>query len=88
MPSLAPGEEQFDAMRYWRGPIWAVVNFMIAKGCGEQGLQKWADKIRNDTASLIKLAGFSEAFNPESGEGTGGTDFSWTAAMWLHWAGK
>ncbi|MCK0068480.1 MGH1-like glycoside hydrolase domain-containing protein [Kordiimonas laminariae] len=88
MPSLAPGEKQFDAMRYWRGPIWAVVNFMIATGCAEQGLETWADKIRNDTAALIKIAGFSEAFNPESGEGTGGTDFSWTAAMWLHWAGK
>ena len=32
--------------------------------------------------------GFREAFDPRTGEGLGGRDFSWTAAMWLEWAGK
>jgi hypothetical protein len=27
-----------------------------------------------------------EYFCPVTGRGVGGDDFSWTAAMWLHWA--
>ncbi|PCI45117.1 MAG: hypothetical protein COB49_10405 [Alphaproteobacteria bacterium] len=88
MPSLLPDNPRFDAMRYWRGPVWAVVNYMISKGCREVGLVDLSERIKLDTAALMKQSGFYEAFNPETGEGTGGEDFSWTAAMWLHWAGK
>jgi hypothetical protein len=34
----------------------------------------------------MESAGFFESYCPMSGRGTGGGDFSWTAAMWLHWA--
>ncbi len=88
MPSLSPDNPRFDAMRYWRGPVWAVVNYMVSKGCREVGLADLSERIKLDTAMLMRQSGFFEAFNPETGEGTGGEDFSWTAAMWLHWAGK
>ncbi|MCF6197675.1 MAG: hypothetical protein L3J50_13355, partial [Emcibacter sp.] len=88
MPSLSPDNPRFDAMRYWRGPVWAVVNYMIAKGCMETGLVDLSERIKLDTAKLMRQSGFYEAFNPKTGEGTGGENFSWTAAMWLHWAGK
>ncbi len=88
MPSISPDNPRFDAMRYWRGPVWAVVNYMISQGCMEVGLKDLSQRIKIDTANLIRQSGFYEAFNPQTGEGTGGEDFSWTAAMWLHWAGK
>jgi len=88
VPSLPPENDKYDAMRYWRGPVWAVVNYMIARGCAQTGLTEYAERIRSDMNSLIKQSGFYEAFNPETGQGTGGEDFSWTAAMWLCWAGK
>ena len=88
VPSLPFEDPKFDAMRYWRGPVWAVVNYMIAIGCSEVGLTDWSERIKGDTAMLMRQSGFYEAFNPQTGEGTGGEDFSWTAAMWLHWAGK
>ena len=31
--------------------------------------------------------GFYEAYSPIDGTGSGGDDFSWTAAIWLAWAG-
>jgi hypothetical protein len=64
-----------------------VVNYMIGVGLAEQGQPEWAERIRNDCASLVELSGFYESFSPETGAPSGGPDFTWTAAIWLHWCG-
>ncbi|MBV8686612.1 MAG: hypothetical protein JOZ90_11955 [Alphaproteobacteria bacterium] len=87
MPSLDPDDPGFQMIRYWRGPVWSVVNYMIGTGLGEAGHAGWADKVRADTLGLIESSGFYEAFSPVDGTGSGGDDFSWTAAIWLAWAG-
>lgn len=86
MPSLDPDDPGFDSIRYWRGPVWAVVNTMIGTGLAETGHADLAQRIRSDTRALMEGAGFYESYCPVTGRGTGGGDFSWTAAMWLHWA--
>lgn len=88
LPSLEKGSRAYDPMRYWRGPIWLVVSYMVTLGLAEAGHHQWAKRIRTDSAKLIKKSGFYESFSPECGAGTGGDDFSWTAAMWLAWCGK
>ncbi|MEM1261035.1 MAG: hypothetical protein AAGH76_01435 [Pseudomonadota bacterium] len=88
MPSLDPDAEAFDAMRYWRGPIWLVVNYMLAAGFREQGQPTWAERIVADSRKLISEFGFNEAYSPLTGTGTGGKLFSWSAAMWLAWCGR
>ncbi len=85
VPSYDPHSPHFDHRRYWRGPVWAHVNFMIARGLHDIGEDSWANRLRSDTATLIRNAGFSEYFSPVSGEGCGGSSFSWTAAIWLAW---
>jgi glycogen debranching enzyme len=86
MPSLDPDDPGFDSIRYWRGPAWAVVNYLVACGLADAGHASWAHRVRSDTRALIEGAGFFESYCPMTGRGTGGGDFSWTAAMWLHWA--
>lgn len=86
LPSFDPEHPKFDARRYWRGPAWAVVNYLVARGLAEYGFEAEAHRIRMDTRSLIRKSGFFEYFNPLNGEGAGGTDFTWTAAIWLAWA--
>jgi glycogen debranching enzyme len=88
VPSLEAGSRAYDHKRYWRGPIWLVVSYMAAQGLAEAGHHDWAERIRRDSASLIEKSGFYESFSPEDGSGSGGPDFSWTAAMWLAWCGK
>jgi glycogen debranching enzyme len=86
MPSLDPDNSGFDSIRYWRGPVWAVVNYLIGSGLNEAGYTQWGERIRADTRRLMEEAGMYEYYCPNTGRGVGGNDFSWTAAMWLHWA--
>jgi hypothetical protein len=88
MPSLDPHDPGFQMVRYWRGPVWAVVNYMVGTGLAEAGQKAWADRVRGDTRALIEREGFYEAYSPIDGSGSGGDDFSWTAAIWLAWAGR
>jgi alpha,alpha-trehalase len=86
MPSYDPEHDCYEPLRYWRGPVWAMINYMIARGFAEAGDKVRAERLRADTARLIELSGFAEYFSPETGTGAGGGSFSWTAAIWLSWA--
>jgi glycogen debranching enzyme len=83
VPSTAPDDQRFDALRYWRGPVWAVVNWMIAEGASDSGQSSLAADLRSGTRDMIANGGFSEYFDPRDGRGIGGQDFSWTAAIYL-----
>ncbi len=83
VPSTDPAHAAFEPLRYWRGPVWAVVNWMIADGLAWAGQPALAARVRADTAALIDTAGPWEYFDPTDGKGAGGADFSWTAAIRL-----
>ena len=84
--SWDPEAPLFESQRYWCGPLWCQMNYMIAKGLAEQGELSLAEKMRHDLKNVIELSGFYECFDPLSGAGCIGRDFSWTAALWLAWA--
>lgn len=86
LPSFDPTHPKFDPRRYWRGPSWAIINFLIARGLQEAGLESLAQRLRLDTRKMIQKSGFFEYFNPLDGSGYGGNHFTWTAAIWLAWA--
>ncbi len=81
VPSTDPDAASFEPQRYWRGPVWAVVNWMIARGLREAGEGATAASVAEETRRLIAKAGFSEYFNPMDRAGIGGETFSWTAAI-------
>jgi len=87
VPSLSPEDERFDGVRYWRGPSWCMMNQMIGMGLDEHGYAQGA-RLRAMTGRLIRNCGFAEYFEPKSGAAAGGKAFTWTAAVWLNWAGK
>ncbi len=88
VPSYDPEMPKFDARRYWRGPTWAFMNMMIGFGLQDLGHTEHADQLRKKTGDLISGFGFAEYFDPITGSPAGGKAFSWTAAVWLHWAGR
>jgi hypothetical protein len=83
LPSTAPFAEGFEPKRYWRGPVWAVVNWLIADGLRANDLEELARRLEQGTVRAIEQAGFCEYFDPTTGEGLGGGEFSWTAAAYL-----
>ncbi|WP_299431099.1 trehalase family glycosidase [uncultured Meiothermus sp.] len=85
IPSTDPSSPRFEPQRYWRGPVWAVVNYLIALGFSEYGYAEMARRIRQDTLELAEGTGFSEYFHPLTGQGLGGGAFSWSAAIYLAW---
>jgi len=88
-PSFDPAETLFDSKRYWRGPVWPHMNWMIYEGLKSYGYQNVADLVKNDFLELISTQGFYEYFesNKEKAQtidrGYGGSDFSWTASSYL-----
>ena len=84
MPSWDPQHEEFESKRYWRGPVWLVMNHMIAIGLEDSGESGLAERVRNDTYRLVENNGMAEYFDPLDGTGLGGMNFSWTAAIYLN----
>ncbi|WP_439495982.1 MGH1-like glycoside hydrolase domain-containing protein [Bosea sp. (in: a-proteobacteria)] len=88
VPSTDPEHPAFEPLRYWRGPVWVVVNWMIAEGFRLAGNAVMAAAIDDATRDLIGDAGWSEYFDPVTRRGIGGTTFSWTAAIDLMLSSK
>ena len=87
VPTQDPASPLFEPRRYWRGPAWPVVNSLVGLGLAGQGRFDEAERLRAETATSIERGGFAEYFDPIDGTPCGGTDFTWTAAVWLAWAG-
>lgn len=83
VPSHAPADPRFDARRYWRGPVWLIINYMLTDGLQRHGFVPEARQILQDSLALIESSGFAEYYDPTDGAPCGGKRFTWTAAMVL-----
>lgn len=81
IPSHDPNTPEYDGERYWLGPAWLIVNYMIAEGLTRDGHIDIAARIVTDSMKLIVESGFSEYYDPMTGAPCGGPHFTWTAAM-------
>jgi glycogen debranching enzyme len=71
---------EFERRRYWRGPIWANLNWLLSRGLREHGFSGEAGELERITLGLVERSGLREYFDPVTGEGLGADHFSWTAA--------
>jgi len=88
-PSFDPEEKLFDSKRYWRGPVWPHMNWMLHEGLKSYGHHDLADIVKSDTMEIISNHGFYEYYESNKDKaqttrkGYGGSDFSWTASTYL-----
>ncbi|MFR9723180.1 MGH1-like glycoside hydrolase domain-containing protein [Streptomyces sp. MS19] len=71
----------FDPARYWRGPAWFNVNWLLERGLRQHGATAAADALADTMLATAVSSGFAEYVDPVSGEARGSRDFSWTAAL-------
>ena len=89
-PSFDVDSPLFDSKRYWRGPIWPQMNWMIYNGLLNYGYCDTAEIVKSDLNTLIHKLGFFEYFESNKSivetlsQGYGGNGFSWTASSYIH----
>ena len=83
-PTVPATAAEFEAKRYWRGPSWAIMNWLLIDGLQRNHLDELAARLRADTLAAIEATDFAEYVDPITVEGCGGNAFSWTAAAYLH----
>lgn len=87
VPSHELDSPAFDPLKYWRGPVWMNLNWLIAHGLERYGERALAGRLRDDALTLVRRYGFREYFSPFRTEdrgpvgGYGSEGFSWTAAL-------
>jgi hypothetical protein len=81
VPTYDRHASDFEPSRYWRGPIWMNIDWLLYHGLQRYGFIEYAKRIQQSMIDLVQQHGFYEYYNPLSGEGHGTDQFSWTAAL-------
>ena len=82
VPSLSIKHPKYDSKKYWRGPIWCIINLFIYIGFLKID-SEIADSISKSTIKLIENDDFFEYFDSTNGKGCGCKNFSWTASIYI-----
>jgi len=81
--TVSKSSPAFDPRNYWRGPVWINVNWFLVRGLERCGLRAEANELRRLTLDLVARSGFSEYYEPTTGEPLGSREFSWSASLTL-----
>ncbi|MBC6460391.1 amylo-alpha-1,6-glucosidase [Actinomadura sp. HBU206391] len=82
-PSTSPAAPDFDPVRYWRGPQWPPMNWLLIWGLERCGEPDAAHRMREATLEQLSDGVFAEYYHPFTGEPFGGRPQSWSAAVAL-----
>lgn len=86
-PSYNPTSKKFNPKKYWRGPVWVNMNWMLHHGLSHYGFEDLAKQLKQESLELISHYGFYEYFVPikdvvgKEKQGCGSHRFSWSAAL-------
>lgn len=83
LPSTPPNSGWFNPVKYWQGPSWVNINWLVIDGLERAGYNDHAEALRLSTLEMVETSGFYEYFNPLTGKPAGISDFSWTAALYI-----
>ena len=83
VPSYDKEKPGYSPNRYWRGPIWININYMLYHGLRHYGLDDYAERVKASIIKLTQQCGLYEYYDPDTGQGHGASNFSWTASLLL-----
>jgi len=65
----------------WRGPSWMNSNWYLARGLQRHGRLDLARHIAHQSMAMVKASGIREYYNPQTANGHGAPDFSWSTIL-------
>lgn len=81
VPSYDLTAPDFDPAKYWRGPSWFNIGWLVHRGLLAQDEDANARRLRSDLLDAAWRTDFAEYVDPLTAEGHGARAFSWTAAL-------
>jgi hypothetical protein len=81
LPSVPVSSPSFSEFKYWQGPTWINMNWMVIDGLKRCGYFKEALELKKRTLELVKRSGCYEYFSAKDGSPAGAANFSWTASL-------
>jgi hypothetical protein len=82
-PSTSPNAAAFDPARYWRGPQWPPMNWLLIQGLDRRGERAAAARLTEATLDQLADGRFAEYYHPFTQQPLGGRPQSWTTAVAL-----
>lgn len=76
-PAFAPRESPY----LWRGPTWALPNWLLYHAFKRRGYRSEAARLRAALEIAVAKSGFREYYDPFTGEGYGAADFTWSGLL-------
>ncbi|MDP8958929.1 MAG: glycoside hydrolase, partial [Actinomycetota bacterium] len=79
--SVSKASPYFDPQRYWCGPVWVHVNWLLIRGLQRYRMEAEAEELRRLTLELVERSGFSEYYHPGTRAPLGSGSFCWSASL-------
>jgi Mannosylglycerate hydrolase MGH1-like glycoside hydrolase domain len=88
-PSVAASDPKFQrgdllfpgVRRYWRGPTWINAAWFMWLGLNRLGYTEAAERMTRNLASVVRVEGLREYYDPFTGRGMGATEFAWSSLI-------
>jgi glycogen debranching enzyme len=71
IPTVAATDPHFVSSQFWRGDVWPVPNYQVAKGLAAYGLHEQAARITDRTVANAIQNGISERYDSHTGAALG-----------------
>jgi glycogen debranching enzyme len=83
-PSVAYDEPGYESGRWWRGPTWLPVAYLMLEVLLRYGFKaEWRAAAERLYAMIVADGRISELFDSQTGEGLGAAQQGWTAGILL-----
>jgi hypothetical protein len=80
-PAFSREDRTFGIRRYFRGPTWINIAWLLWLGLIRLGYSEQAETLCTRVSAAVAMAGLREYYDPYNGRGMGAVDFAWSSLV-------